>query len=146
MKKLLTFASDIRINAMLCCGASVLLTACGGGMTDAEYRQQMQTAAAVTSSADQSAINSVTTAPNVAEADNGQQAQTAQAVTSGADQSAANIGATAPNAAEADYSQQSQTAAAVTGSADQSATNSAATTPNAADAAGVLATEAAPSN
>jgi hypothetical protein len=34
MKKLVTFASDLRLNALLCCSATVLLTACGGGLTD----------------------------------------------------------------------------------------------------------------
>jgi len=35
MKKLTTFATSTRINALLCCSAAVLLTACGGGMSDA---------------------------------------------------------------------------------------------------------------
>jgi hypothetical protein len=35
MKKLTTFATTTRINALLCCSAAVLLTACGGGMSDA---------------------------------------------------------------------------------------------------------------
>jgi hypothetical protein len=35
MKKLTTFAMTTRINALLCCSAAVLLTACGGGMSDA---------------------------------------------------------------------------------------------------------------
>jgi hypothetical protein len=67
MKKLVTFASDIRINAMLCCSAAVLLTACGGGMTDTAG-QQSQTAAAVSSSADESVVNSAATTPNAADA------------------------------------------------------------------------------
>jgi len=66
MKKLATFASDFRINALLCCSAAVLLTACGGGMNEAG--QQSQTAAAVTSSADQSAANVAATTPNAADA------------------------------------------------------------------------------
>jgi len=66
MKKLATFASDFRINALLCCSAAVLLTACGGGMNDAG--QQSQTAASVTSSADQSAANVAATTPNAADA------------------------------------------------------------------------------
>jgi hypothetical protein len=68
MKKLVTFASDIRVNAMLCCSAAVLLSACGGGMTDAANGQQSQTAAVVSSSADQSAANSAATTPNAADA------------------------------------------------------------------------------
>jgi parallel beta-helix repeat protein len=68
MKKLVTFASDVRINAMLCCSAAVLLTACGGGMSDTGAGQS-QTAATLTSSADQSAANSAaTTVPNAADA------------------------------------------------------------------------------
>ncbi|HEX8477680.1 MAG TPA: choice-of-anchor Q domain-containing protein [Telluria sp.] len=35
MKKLTTFATTTRINALLCCSAAVLLTACGGGMSEA---------------------------------------------------------------------------------------------------------------
>jgi hypothetical protein len=35
MKKLTTFATTTRINALLCCSAAVLLSACGGGMSDA---------------------------------------------------------------------------------------------------------------
>ncbi|MFD0753406.1 choice-of-anchor Q domain-containing protein [Massilia norwichensis] len=66
MKKLATFASDFRLNALLCCSAAVLLTACGGGMTDSA--QQSQTAASVTSSADQSAANVAATTPNAADA------------------------------------------------------------------------------
>jgi hypothetical protein len=66
MKKLATFASDFRINALLCCSAAVLLTACGGGMNDAG--QQSQTAASLTSSADQSVANVAATTPNAADA------------------------------------------------------------------------------
>jgi hypothetical protein len=68
MKKLVTFASDFRVNAMLCCSAAVLLSACGGGMADAASGQQSQTAAVVSSSADQSAANSAATTPNAADA------------------------------------------------------------------------------
>jgi hypothetical protein len=67
MKTLATFASDIRINAMLCCSAAVLLTACGGGVGDTGG-QQSQTAAVVTSSADQAAANSAANTPNAADA------------------------------------------------------------------------------
>jgi hypothetical protein len=66
MKKIATFASDFRINALLCCSAAVLLTACGGGMNDAG--QQSHTAASLTSSADQSAANLAATTPNAADA------------------------------------------------------------------------------
>jgi hypothetical protein len=45
MKKCFTFASDRRIHALLCCSAAVLLTACGGGTSDAGTGQQATTAA-----------------------------------------------------------------------------------------------------
>jgi hypothetical protein len=67
MKKLVTFASDIRVNALLACSAAVLLSACGGGMTDANG-QQSQTAASVSSSADQTVANSAAMTPNAADA------------------------------------------------------------------------------
>jgi len=51
MKKLVTFASDFRLNALLCCSATVLLTACGGGLNDTANGQQAQTAAITTSAA-----------------------------------------------------------------------------------------------
>jgi hypothetical protein len=49
MKKLITFASDVRASALLCCSAAVLLTACGGGMPDTNGATQ--TAARVYDSA-----------------------------------------------------------------------------------------------
>jgi parallel beta-helix repeat protein len=68
MKKLVTFASDVRLNALLCCSAAVLLTACGGGMSDTSAGQS-QTAANLSSSTEQSAANSAaTTVPNAADA------------------------------------------------------------------------------
>jgi hypothetical protein len=67
MKKLVTFASDVRLNALLCCSATVLLTACGGGMSDTGNGQQAQTAA-VTTSVDASAANSAATMPNTVDA------------------------------------------------------------------------------
>lgn len=45
MKKLATFASDVRVNALLCCSAAVLLSACGGGTADSASGQQTRTAA-----------------------------------------------------------------------------------------------------
>lgn len=50
MIKFATFASDVRVNALLCCSAAVLLTACGGGMSDTGAGQT-QTAAVVVDSA-----------------------------------------------------------------------------------------------
>ena len=44
MKKLTTFATTTRINALLCCSAAVLLTACGGGVSDTAGSQSAQTA------------------------------------------------------------------------------------------------------
>lgn len=44
MNKLTTFATTTRINAMLCCSAAVLLTACGGGVSDGTSSQATQTA------------------------------------------------------------------------------------------------------
>jgi hypothetical protein len=67
MKKLVTFASDVRLNALLCCSAAVLLTACGGGMSDTGNGQQAQTAA-VTTSVDASAANSAAAMPNTVDA------------------------------------------------------------------------------
>jgi len=67
MKKLVTFASDLRLNALLCCSATVLLTACGGGMTDTANGQQAQTAA-ITTSADATAANGAATTPNTVDA------------------------------------------------------------------------------
>jgi hypothetical protein len=45
MMTLATLASDIRVNALLCCSAAVLLTACGGGSSDSFSAQPTQTAA-----------------------------------------------------------------------------------------------------
>jgi hypothetical protein len=67
MKKLVTFASDLRLNALLCCSATVLLTACGGGSADAGNGQQAQTAA-ITTSVDESAANSAAETPNTVDA------------------------------------------------------------------------------
>ncbi len=50
MIKFATFASDIRVNALLCCSAAVLLTACGGGMSGTDAGPT-QTAAVVVDSA-----------------------------------------------------------------------------------------------
>jgi parallel beta-helix repeat protein len=52
MKKLVTFASDIRINAVLCCSAAVLLTACGGGVSG-DMSKLSQTAATISTNAQQ---------------------------------------------------------------------------------------------
>lgn len=57
MKKLVAFVLDLRINAMLCCGATVLLCACNAGVSDPVNGQQSQTVAALGSSAGQSAAS-----------------------------------------------------------------------------------------
>ncbi|CAH0291203.1 hypothetical protein SRABI118_04079 [Massilia sp. Bi118] len=100
MKKLVTFASDIRVNALLCASVTVLLTACGGGMTDAG--QQAQTAAAVTSSTDTTVANSAATTPNAADAAGAQATEAAAAGSfelSGYDGSLASTGAASTEAA-----------------------------------------------
>jgi hypothetical protein len=72
MKKLVTFASDFRVNALLCCSAAVLLSACGSGASDTGALQSGT--AAVTSTvatADTANIadaNGATTVPNAADA------------------------------------------------------------------------------
>ena len=50
MKQFTVFASKLRIKALLCCSAAVLLTACGGNV-DGVGDQQLATAAGVTSDA-----------------------------------------------------------------------------------------------
>jgi hypothetical protein len=47
MKKFVTFASNLRVHALLCCSATVLLTACGGG-NDINAPQQASQAAVLT--------------------------------------------------------------------------------------------------
>ena len=44
MKKLTTFASDVRVNALIACSAAVLLTACGGSQSGSSAAQPTQTA------------------------------------------------------------------------------------------------------
>lgn len=44
MKSLTTFASNVRVHALLSCSAAVLLTACGGGVADPASSQSAQTA------------------------------------------------------------------------------------------------------
>jgi len=77
MKKLVTFASDIRINALLCCSATVLLTACGGAMNDTGSGAQAQTAAYVQSDVAAADANSAATTPNAVDATAAQGAEAA---------------------------------------------------------------------
>jgi hypothetical protein len=67
MKKLVTFASDIRLNALLGCSASILLTACGGGLSEAGAGQQARTAATITS-VDATTANPVAATPDAVHA------------------------------------------------------------------------------
>jgi hypothetical protein len=55
MKRIVTFASNVRLNALLCSTVAVLLTACGGSTTDVINSQQAQTAAYTYNSAVSSA-------------------------------------------------------------------------------------------
>ena len=68
MKKLIALAAGMRRNAVLCCGASVLLSACGAGMSDPVNGPQSQTAAELTSTSAQLAARSATASPDGAEA------------------------------------------------------------------------------
>jgi hypothetical protein len=45
MKKLVSIAKNVRVNVVLCCGAAVLLSACGGGTADAGNGKAPQLAA-----------------------------------------------------------------------------------------------------
>ncbi|SFD11624.1 right-handed parallel beta-helix repeat-containing protein [Massilia yuzhufengensis] len=67
MKQFSTFASDLRINALLACSAAVLLTACGGSTLDASGAQQSATAAQVTADTGSAAsVEAASAAPAVA--------------------------------------------------------------------------------
>jgi hypothetical protein len=59
MKKLIALASGIRRNAMLCCGAAFLLSACGAGVSDPVNGLQSQTAAELSTSSAQPAARNV---------------------------------------------------------------------------------------
>jgi hypothetical protein len=65
MKKILSFASTIRVKSLLCCGAAILLSACGAGSIDPVTGQALQTAAAMSSSGGQVAANGA--APSAAD-------------------------------------------------------------------------------
>lgn len=68
MKKLIAFASGVRLDAMLCCGAAVLLSACGAGVSNPVNGIQSQTAAELTISTAQPAANNAAAMPDTAEA------------------------------------------------------------------------------
>jgi parallel beta-helix repeat protein len=66
MKSCFTFASDRRIHALICCSAAVLLSACGGGSSDAGTGQQNQTAGAMyqsTSNQSEATVGAPATTP-----------------------------------------------------------------------------------
>jgi hypothetical protein len=90
MKKLVTFASDIRLNALVCSSVAVLLTACGGNTPDSMGAAQTQTAAVAYNSATTASDASAATAPAVADtattpADTGAAPAAAQAPATGFD-------------------------------------------------------------
>jgi hypothetical protein len=68
MKKLIAFASGIRLNAVLCCCAAVLLSACGAGVSDPVNGIQSQTAAELSTGTAQPAANNAPAMPDTAEA------------------------------------------------------------------------------
>jgi hypothetical protein len=72
MKKLVTFASDLRVNALLCCSAAVLLSACGSGSSDTAGVSPSTTAAATSTVAagmnDTADANAASTTPNAVDA------------------------------------------------------------------------------
>jgi len=68
MKKLIALASDIRRNAVLCCGAASLLSACGAGVSDPVNGLQSQAAAELSTSSAQPAARNVAASPYGADA------------------------------------------------------------------------------
>jgi hypothetical protein len=70
MKKLVTLASDIRVNALLCCSAAVLLSACGGGSSDTGNAPNATAATAATAALSTTVPDAVeaATTPNAADA------------------------------------------------------------------------------
>jgi len=92
MKQTFTFASNLRLNALLCCSAAVLLAACGSGASDSGANQAAT--AAMTGSV------ATTTAP----------AAPASAATT--DAAEANVDATTPNAADTAAAQATPSATA----------------------------------
>ena len=68
MKKLIALAAGMRRNAVLCCGAAILLSACGAGLSDPVSGLPSQTAAELTGNGTQPAANNTPVAPSGAEA------------------------------------------------------------------------------
>jgi len=63
MKKLIALVSGLQLNAVLCCGAAALLSACGAGVSDPVNGLQSHTAAELASGAAQRAANNAPAAP-----------------------------------------------------------------------------------
>ena len=68
MRKLIALAAGMRRNAVLCCGAAILLSACGAGLSDPVSGLPSQTAAELTGNGTQPAANNTPVAPSGAEA------------------------------------------------------------------------------
>jgi hypothetical protein len=63
MKKLVALVSGIRLNAVLCCGAALLLSACGAGVSDPVNGLPSQTAAELASGTARPAANNAPATP-----------------------------------------------------------------------------------
>jgi hypothetical protein len=68
MRKLIALAAGMRRNAVLCCGAAILLSACGAGLSDPVSGLPSRTAAELASNAVQPAANNTPVTPYGAEA------------------------------------------------------------------------------
>jgi hypothetical protein len=126
MKKLVTFASDIRLNALVCSSVAVLLTACGGNTTDG-LGQQTQTAAYTYNSASTATDASAATAPAAGTDVPATEVAAADASTS----TAAGAAGQAPSAGFdlSGYGSQLSAAGNATAPADQAATQAGANAP-----------------
>jgi hypothetical protein len=125
MKKFFIFASEIRVKAMLCCGAAALLSACGAGVSDPVNGQQSQAAAVLTSSVEHSAANNAAPLPFGASAADDSALDTSAAATTAADASTMTAGAAATPASDATATT-ATAAAATTTTADPAAADPAA--------------------
>jgi hypothetical protein len=127
MKKFFIFASEIRVKAMLCCGAAALLSACGAGVSDPVNGQQSQAAAVLTSSVEHSAANNAAPMPYGASAANDTALDTAAAApaATATDASTMTAGAAATPASDATATT-AAAAAATTTTADPAAADPAA--------------------
>jgi hypothetical protein len=103
MKKLVALVSGIRLNAVLCCGAALLLSACGAGVSDPVNGPPSQAAAELASGTARPAANNVPATPYGADAAPAMAdaAAVVPAVTSAAAPAAAPAAKPAPSAARA---------------------------------------------